>query len=229
MEIGCTSCSEVTLAPRPRPPTAAPAPPTSRSVRRTITSQPPAAITRTGAAARGPQAAFQPGMGTRWASRRQHSWSASASSHAGASCPAAHELGGGRCDEVQTARPVGTAVTRTERAQPTPPVGPRNVLAQEPLPDTRIPVGEGMFRTIGGDHHTSTAAMTTSTPHSSATRTIVRVQPTASTTHEGSNAATTSDPVPDCTGPGTPSGPDCGSTNRTPAFVSVRNVDAHAG
>jgi DNA (cytosine-5)-methyltransferase 1 len=73
------------------------------------------------------------------------------------------------------------------------------VLAQQSLPDERISLGED-----AADHRASTSAIRCPAPDAGATRTIVRVQRTAATTQAGSNAATTSGPVPDCTGAGSP-------------------------
>jgi hypothetical protein len=85
-----------------------------------------------------------------------------------------------------------TALARAERADPTPAVRTGHVLAQQPLPHERISLGE-----YATDHCASTPATEGAPPHEAATRTIVRVQPIAATTHAGSNAATTSGPVPD--------------------------------
>jgi hypothetical protein len=87
---------------------------------------------------------------------------------------------------------VRTAVTSAERADAAPAVRPRHVLAQQPLPDDRVSFGEHAT-----DHGESTPVVLLPPAYASATRTIVRVQPTAATTHAGSNAATTSGPVPD--------------------------------
>src|SRR5690606_26530550 len=128
---------------------------------------------------------------------------------------------------VQPARPVRTAPARPERAEGTPPVGSGHVLAQQPLPDVRVSIRENTCDSA--QHRPSTPAFRALAPHGGAGRTSVRVQLTAAATHPGSNAATTSGPVPDRTGAGSPIRPICGSTKRTPASLSVRKVDAQTG
>src|SRR5687768_4409402 len=71
---------------------------------------------------------------------------------------------------MQPARTMWTTVPCAERAQGTPAVRPRNVLAQQSLPDERISFGED-----AADHRVSTSAIRGAASYGGATRTIVRL------------------------------------------------------